>query len=137
MARQHGQGTLTRVPDVKGADLAIDARGRDEGGAVFVPVVGQGFGGGGCLDLGDVLRGCWVGVKGDGAGEVVGGGGRGAEVEDAEVGVGGDGAEDGGRVRGEGSGVGAGMGGEGEEGVGALGGPLGVFVVRFFWPHMG
>jgi hypothetical protein len=47
-------------------------------------------------------------------------GGGGAEVEDAEVGVGGDGGEDGGGVRAECCGVGAGMGGEGGEGLRAM-----------------
>ena len=63
-------------------------------------------------------------MDGDGEGDVVGGAGRGAEVEDAELGVGARGREDGGIVRREGGGVGAGVGGEGHEGGGALGGPL-------------
>lgn len=37
------------------------------------------------------LSGCLRGVDGDGEDEVIGGGGRGAEVEEAEVGVAGDG----------------------------------------------
>lgn len=63
-------------------------------------------------------------MDGDGEGDVVGGAGRGAEVEDAELGVGAHGREDGWVVRGEGGGVGAGVGGEGDEGGGAVGGPL-------------
>lgn len=70
----------------------------------------------------------WGGVQRDGEGEVVRGGGGGAQVEEAEVRVRGDGGEEGGGVGGEGGAVGAGVGGEGEEGVGALGGPL--LVVR-------
>lgn len=55
-------------------------------------------------------------VDGEGEDEVVGGGGWGAEIEEPEVRVAGDGGEEGGRVRGEGGGVGAGVDGEGEEG---------------------
>lgn len=57
------------------------------------------------------------GNRGD---EVVCGGSGGAQVEDAEVGVGGDGGEDGGGMRAECCGVGAGMGGEGGEGLRAM-----------------
>lgn len=58
---------------------------------------------------------------------MIGCGGWGAEVEDAEVRVGGDRGEDGGRVWREGDGVGTGVGGDCEERVGAGGRPL------FFW----
>ena len=61
------------------------------------------------------LGGCLRGVDRDCEDEVVGGGSGGAEVEEAEVRVAGDGGEEGGRVRGEGGGVGAGVDGEGED----------------------
>ena len=48
VAREHGQGPLGRGSDIEGADGAVDACGREDGGAVFVPVVGKGFGGGDC-----------------------------------------------------------------------------------------
>lgn len=51
--------------------------------------------------------------------EVVFGGDGGAKVEDAEAGVGGDGGEEGGVVRGEGYGVGAGADRECAEGFGS------------------
>ena len=60
--------------------------------------------------------------------EVVGGGGWGAEVEEAEIGVAAYGGEDGGGVRGPCGGVGAGVGGNGEEGLRAIGVPLSVVV---------
>ena len=50
--------------------------------------------------------------------------GRGTEIEEPEEGVGGYGAEEGGRGGMEGCGVGAGVGGEVEERSGAVGGPL-------------
>lgn len=53
-------------------------------------------------------------MDGDAGDEVVGGAGGGAQVEDAQGGVAGDGGEDGRAVRGEGRAVGAGVGGEGE-----------------------
>lgn len=92
------------VADVEGADDAVDARGGDDVGAVLVPVVGEGFGGleggaGGAVaaDGADGAGGLGEGrVDGDRGDEVVGGGGGAAQVEDAEVGVGGDGGEDGG-----------------------------------------
>lgn len=63
-------------------------------------------------------------MEGDGEDEVVGGGGGSAEVEEAEVGVGGDGGEEGRAMGGEGGAVGAGVSGEGEEGGAALRVPL-------------
>lgn len=63
-------------------------------------------------------------MDGNGEYEVVGGGRRGAEVEEAEVRVRGDRGEEGGGVWGEGGAVGAGVGGEGEKGGVALGIPL-------------
>ena len=129
MPREERHGALARGADVEGADVAVDTRGGEGAGAVFVPVVGEGFGGrGGLLEAGGAGAGGWGGVDGDGEGEVVGGGGGGAQVEEAEMRVRGDGGEEGGGVGGEGGAVGAGVGGEGEEGVGALGGPL--LVVR-------
>lgn len=124
MTRQHRQRTLVRCSDIEGPDDPVDARGGDDGVAVFVPVVRQGFrrrnaGGGG-----QTGPGARRGMYGDGKGEVVGRGGGGAEIEDAEVGVGGDGGEEGGGVGGVGGAVGAGVGGEGEDGGRPLGGPL-------------
>jgi len=127
--REERHGALARGADVEGADVAVDACGGEGAGAVFVPVVGEGFGGrGGLLEAGGAGACGWGGVEGDGEGEVVGGGGGGAQVEEAEMRVRGDGGEEGGGVGGEGGAVSAGVGGEGEEGVGALGGPL--LVVR-------
>lgn len=72
-------GALARGADVEGADVAVDARGGEGAGAVFVPVVGEGFGGGcGLLEAGGAGAGVRGGVEWDGEGEVVGGGGRGA-----------------------------------------------------------
>lgn len=124
MARQHGQGALSGAADVEGTDQAVDAGGGDDWGPVLVPVVGEGFGGGNRRGGGLLWALLGGRVERDGGGEVVRGGGRGAQVEDAEVRVRGDGGEHGGRVRGEGGGVGAGVGGDGDEGVGALGRPL-------------
>jgi hypothetical protein len=125
VACEQGQGGGV-VPDVERADEAVDAGGGDGVGAVLVPVVGEGFGGleGGGWTIGadwvDVWgfgEGCVDGDRGD---EVVCGRCGGAEVEDAEVGVGGDGRQDGGRVWTECRGVGAGMGGKGGEGLRAM-----------------
>lgn len=133
VARQYGHGPLSRRAHVEGPDQPVDARRRDDGRAVFVPVVRQGFvgregGSGRKFQLGRRElcggRGCLGGVDGEGEDEVVRGGGGGAEVEEAEVGVAGYGGEKGGRVWGEGGGVGAGVDGEGVEGVGAGGVPL-------------
>lgn len=125
MPREERHGALARSADVEGADVAVDARGGEGAGAVFVPVVGEGFGWWcGLLEAGRAGAGVRGGVERDGEGQVVGGGGGGAEIEEAEVGVGGDGGEEGGGVGAVGGAVGAGVGGEGEEGVGALGGPL-------------
>lgn len=128
VAVQEGQGR-GGVADVEGADDAVDAGGGDEVGAVLVPVVGEGLAGleGGAVgaERGDLARRLGEGrVDRDAGDEVVGGGGGGAQVEDPQVRVGGDGGEDRGGVRGEGGGVGAGMCGEGGEGLGAVGGPL-------------
>lgn len=54
-------------------------------------------------------------MDGDRGDEVVGCAGWGAEVEDSEGGVAGDGGENRGAVRGEGGAVGAGVGGKGED----------------------
>lgn len=125
MARQYEQRALSRRADVEGPDQSVHARGRDDGGAVFVPVVRQGFvGREGCSGDPRRGRGRLPGVDGEGEDEVVGGGGWGAEVEEAEVGVAGYGGEEGVRVRGERGGVGAGVDGEGEEGGWAGGVPL-------------
>lgn len=40
VAGEDGEGALVWGSDVEGADLAVDAGGGDDGGAVFVPVVG-------------------------------------------------------------------------------------------------
>lgn len=75
VAGQDGEGALGEAgSDVEGSDLSVDARGGDDGGAVFVPVVGQGFRGGdgsGGVSGGmrDVGRRC---VQGDVEDEVVG-----------------------------------------------------------------
>ena len=131
MARQHGERAgprfascprsrrglvaAARAADVERAYRAIDAGDRDDPFAVLVPVVRQRLGG-------RVVRGVVRGERQDAAG-----GGRGgcAQVEEAQVRVGGDGGEQGGGVRAEGGAVGAGVGGEGEEGGGAVGGVLG------------
>lgn len=69
MSRQHRHRPLRWISDVKGADHTIDARSGNDGGAVFVPVVSEGFGGRDRL-----LVVCWDlrwRVEGDGSGEVV------------------------------------------------------------------
>lgn len=43
VTRQHRQRTLVRCSDIEGPDDPVDARGGDDGVAVFVPVVRQGF----------------------------------------------------------------------------------------------
>lgn len=119
VAGQDGEGALGEAgADVEGADLLVDARGGDDGGAVFVPVVGQGFRGRGGLRgvTGRVRDHGWRRVQGDGEGEVVGCRGGGAEIEDPEVGVGRDGREDGGAVGGESGAVGAAVCWKGEDG---------------------
>jgi len=63
-------------------------------------------------------------MKGDGEGEMVGGRGGGAEIEDAEVGVGGDGGEEGGGVGGVAGAVSARVGWKGQDGGSPLGRPL-------------
>jgi hypothetical protein len=118
MPLQQRYRALRRTPDIKRSYNAIHARGSDHVAAVLIPIVRQGFrrreagsvradGGGGEPRGG--------GVDGDGGGEVVGCAGWGAEVEDSEGGVAGDGGEDGGAVRGEGGAIGAGVGGEGDD----------------------
>ena len=44
VAGEDGEGALIGGSDVEGADLAVDAGGGDDGGAVFVPVVCEGLG---------------------------------------------------------------------------------------------
>jgi hypothetical protein len=115
VALEQSQGTGGRSTQVEGPDHAVDARGRDEGLAVLVPVVGEAFRGreGGLrLFHRDRVVGGGA-VDGDLEREVVGGRGWGAEVPDAEVRVGADRTEDAVGVRGPLDGVGA---GEGEEG---------------------
>ena len=128
MSRQNRQRPLSRRPDIERPDQLIHPRRRHGARPVFVPVVRKGFVGGegaGCAaERCGYLRGLLRGVDWDCEDEVVGGGGRGAEVEEAEVAVARDGGEEGGRVRGEAGGVGAGVGGECEEGGGARGVPL-------------
>lgn len=65
VARKGGEGSLVRSADVEGSDVAVDACGGDHGGTVFVPIVGEGFGGGGRLRGG--IGGLRVGgmVQGD------------------------------------------------------------------------
>lgn len=67
VAGKDGEGALVRGTDIESADLAVDAGGGDDGGAVFVPIVGESFG------RGDLLQGvglwlAWGGVDGDGEG---------------------------------------------------------------------
>ena len=88
VAGKNSDGSVLRAADVESADQAVDARGGDDAVAVFVPVVGEGFGGG------DAGRGRHSGpcegrgVEGNAEREVVGCRGGGAEVEDAEMRVG-------------------------------------------------
>jgi hypothetical protein len=63
-------------------------------------------------------------VDGDRGYEVVGRGCGSSQVEDAEVGISGDGGDNGGGVRGEGGTVGAGMRGKGENRRCTVGRPL-------------
>lgn len=128
VAGQDGEGALGGAgSDVEGADLSVDAGGGDDAGAVFVPVVGQGFRGrgGGSRRVSGRMRDVGRGrVQGDGEDEVVGCRGGGAEIEQPEVGVGGDGGEHEGVVRGEGGAVSATVGWKGEDGGRTVRGPL-------------
>lgn len=126
VARQHRQRPARGVAHVESADRAVDAARRDHRVGVLVPVVREDLGGDGagvgCGAEAGGVRGRRV--DGDGRGEVVFCGGRGAQVEEADVRVGGGRGEEGGVGRGEGDGVGAAADGEGEEGGGAGWGPL-------------
>lgn len=123
MARENGERTGGWGADIEGADHSVHARCRNDRLAILIPVVCEGFGWG---DLGwEHGRGLGGSVEGEGENEVVGGGGWGTQVEEAEVGVGGYAGDEGGGVRGERGGVGAGVGWESEEGGWAGRGPLG------------
>ena len=135
VARKYNQRSLFGRPDIKCPDQPVHARRRHDRRAVFIPVVREGFVGRKCSCWAGCLRRRELGwglggVDGDCEDEVVGGGGGGTEVEEAEMGVAGDGGEEGGRVRGEGGGVGAGVDGEGEEGGWARWIPLWLYYVR-------
>lgn len=106
--RSHG--TLLWRTDVECTDGTVNARRRQDGRTVFVPVMRQRFRWGTCCRrnarftrYGRYGRGMDRNLKY----EMVGGGGGGAEIEDANVGVGGDAGEDVGGMRREGGGVGA------------------------------
>jgi len=74
VSRQDSTGTGGRGANVEGADEAVDACGGEDGGAVFVPVVGEGFGWGDLgLELGWKVGMLGLGrsVQGDGKDEVV------------------------------------------------------------------
>lgn len=110
--------------EVEGADVSVDAGGGDDGGAVFVPVVRQRFrrraGGAGMRGRGRVQR--------HRQGQVVGGRGRGPQIEDPQLRVRRHRREDGRAVRRECGAVRAAVGWKGEDGGGTVGGPL----LRFF-----
>lgn len=89
VAGQDGDGALLRGADVEGADDAVDARRRDDGVAVLVPVVGEGFAGGDADGGGGAHAGFLRRVDRDVEREVVCCARWGAQVEDPEVGVGG------------------------------------------------
>lgn len=84
----------TRCTNVESTDDAIDARGGNDPVAVLVPIVGESFGRGEggwgtvVADGGDRVRSISAGgVDSNLAYEMVGGGGGGAQIEDAQVGV--------------------------------------------------
>lgn len=112
VAGEHRDGPRLRRADVERADYPVDACGGDDRVAVLVPVVGESFGGGDAWGSGGAHAGFRRGVDGDVEREVVRGGRRRPEVEDAEVGVGSHAADDGWAVGTEGRRVGAGVGGE-------------------------
>lgn len=99
VAGEQNLGGSRGLAQVEGADQAVDAGGGEDGAAVFVPVVGEGFVRGGgwlrCARVGGVeVEGLGGGVDGDLELEVVAGAGGGAEVPQAELRVAGDGGED-------------------------------------------
>lgn len=88
-----GHGALLWCTDVECTDSTVDARRRQDGRAVFVPVMRQRFGRGTCCRRnarftrnGRYGRGMNRNLKC----KMVGSGGGGAEIEDANVGVRGD-----------------------------------------------
>ena len=87
MPLHHAQGSLPGGADIEGADDAVDAGGGDDGVAVFVPIVCQGFGGWSSACVGVESRFLLRGVDWDADREVVRDGGGCAEVEESEVGV--------------------------------------------------
>lgn len=70
MSGHDGEWPAVGVANVKCSDHAVDAAGRDDGVAVFVPVVGEDFGGraAGGNWAGGIARSC---VDGDGGDEMV------------------------------------------------------------------
>lgn len=108
VARHERERAVVRCAQVKRADDAVDACGRDEaGGRVLVPVVGEDLGGlgwGQGLFVAGLRREQTVPVGGglvyrDVGDEVVFGGDGRAKVEDPEARVGGDGGDEGRVVR--------------------------------------
>lgn len=71
--------------DVESANYSIDACGCDGGTAVFVPIVGEAFGGREAWGLGAGTERWSLTVDGDEVDEVVRGRRRGAKVEDADM----------------------------------------------------
>ena len=133
VARHDGQRTAGGIAHVKSADGAVDARGRDHGLVVLVPVVRQNLGGHGAgegLAVAEAREagaghrvGGGRGVHGHDGDEVVFGGHGGAEVVDAQVRVARHGRDDGRVGRAELGAVGAAADGQSLEGLVAGGRP--------------
>ncbi len=88
VALHEGLGPAVGAANVKGADDAVDAGGRDHGVVVLVPVVREELGGGGAAAH---AAAGWRRVHRHRGHEVVLGGRGRAQVKEAQVGVGGDG----------------------------------------------
>lgn len=131
---------MVRHAQVKGAYDAVYARRRNDAAVgaarVLVPVVREDLGRLWRRErrvvgaAGEAVAGGRGLVDGDVGDEVVLCGRGGAEVEEPEAGVRGDGGEQGGVAGGEGGAVGAGADGEGFEGLAAGGRPLGGVVSK-------
>ena len=85
MPRHHAQWPLCWGTDIESADKAIDAGSSDDGVAVFVPVMCEGFCGWSGRSGGVEPRLLLWGVDWDTESEVVGGGGRCTQIEQPEV----------------------------------------------------
>lgn len=87
MSVHGGKGTTRRIPYVKRPDYPVHASRRDDAFSVFIPIMGQQFGRRGARDR-DSATGH---MDRDLGSHMVLGAGGGAQVENADVAIGGDG----------------------------------------------